>query len=239
VLWRTVPLSWYDLPCHTPSQVIAVPSVQLEVTFVPNMYCLIIAGSVSALHTILGDAMISIEARAVKLSDICLPTILFVRRRSPSPYWPARLRAPKGDHPPGGRASPRRNWRGLMAHQQHPGGKHVQTPCPSWAAPFIESNMRRAAAPETGPFLLDVLGEPFMSVGHPCVLNLDPSPGSVHEPDPRIERGRQKRKHSSETYITMHFTLQREPERSCPWSGRDEWDRSVNVNCGKATSTRR
>src|SRR6266849_9598165 len=48
---RTVPLSTYERPFHSPFQTIGLPSVQSVDISVPCMYCLTFWGLVSASHT--------------------------------------------------------------------------------------------------------------------------------------------------------------------------------------------
>src|SRR5262249_26132691 len=60
------PLSSYGLPCHSPFQVIGVPTIHVELTSVPNMKCLTAAGLVSASHTVSGDAVMVVVALAMR-----------------------------------------------------------------------------------------------------------------------------------------------------------------------------
>src|SRR4051812_1926111 len=62
------PLSSYFLPCHSPFQVTGLPSFQSDFISVPNMYCLMADGVTSACHTCDGDALTTIEQRAMRLA---------------------------------------------------------------------------------------------------------------------------------------------------------------------------
>src|ERR1700731_2364837 len=57
---RTVPLSSYALPFHSPFQVIGLPTFQLVSIFVPCRYRLTFAGSVRACQTASTDALMVI-----------------------------------------------------------------------------------------------------------------------------------------------------------------------------------
>src|SRR5436305_11131238 len=63
---RITPLSSYALPCHSPFQVIGLPSRQVELTVVPNMYCLIASGLTSARHTAAVGASMAADALATR-----------------------------------------------------------------------------------------------------------------------------------------------------------------------------
>src|SRR2546426_584567 len=58
------PRSSYDLPCHSPFQMIGLPSFHSDITVVPNMYSLMASGVMSAFHTSAMGASTVTEALA-------------------------------------------------------------------------------------------------------------------------------------------------------------------------------
>src|ERR1017187_3164036 len=54
---RTVPLSSYGLPCHSPRQAIGLPISHVVCMLVPCMYCLTNCGSVNARQTAAAEAL--------------------------------------------------------------------------------------------------------------------------------------------------------------------------------------
>src|SRR4030095_345564 len=60
-----IPLSSYARPCHSPSQMIGLPTTQSDVTVVPNMYSLMAAGVTSACHNSALGALMVVDALAI------------------------------------------------------------------------------------------------------------------------------------------------------------------------------